>query len=387
MKKIILLSVGMFALGLDAYVVAGLIPGISQSFHASISAVGQMVTVFTLCYACSAPVCSMLLAGRSIRQILLVALVVFVIANGATALAQNFTQLLIARAIAGIGAGLYSPMAAAAAVSLVSPEKKGRALGFILGGMGMGTVLGVPLGLLLARYTLWQNVFWLVTVLGVIAAIGVCWKCPVFDAKAAPTLKARVLMLANRKVAETIGITVFVSIASLGLYTYLASIVYSITGATTITSYLWAWGLGGIIGSFGIGSLIDLTGRPRLLLVGILMVMAVSILLLPGLLTYSLLGFIPFVLWGATGWSSQAPQQHALLTMEPNHGAIVVALNSSANYLGSALGAGLGGLVLGMGLLPAHLPYIAGGMALLACLGQLLIVKRQYHDAEPEVVL
>lgn len=374
MKKILLLALGMFALGLDAYVVTGLIPGISRSFGSSTSMVGQMVTVFTLCYALSAPIFSTLLAGRSVRHILLLAIFVFIIANVASALSQTFMQLLIARAIAGLGAGLFSPMAAAAAVSLVSPERKGRALGFILGGMGMGTVIGVPLGLLIAAHTQWQSVFLLVSLLGLIALMGIFWRFPKFDTQAPPSLKERFLMLTNIKVAETVGVTILVSIASLGLYTYLASIIHTTIGATTITPYLWVWGLGGIIGSFSIGSLIDITGRPKRLMLAIIIIMALAILLLPALLTYSLLGFIPFFLWGATGWSSQAPQQHTLLTLEPKHGAILVALNSSANYLGSAIGAGLGGFVLSMGISPGRLPYFSGGIAVFACVCQLTII-------------
>lgn len=40
MKKIWILTIGMFALGMDAYIVAGLIPSISQSFNKSSSAIG-----------------------------------------------------------------------------------------------------------------------------------------------------------------------------------------------------------------------------------------------------------------------------------------------------------------------------------------------------------
>ncbi|HZH62119.1 MAG TPA: hypothetical protein VEY70_21650 [Metabacillus sp.] len=44
------------------------------------------------------------------------------------------------------------------------------------------------------------------------------------------------------------------------------------------------------------------------------------------------------------GWASLAPQQHALLISQPRHGKAAVALNSSANYLGSAVGSTLGEL-------------------------------------------
>ncbi len=47
MKNVLLLSFGMFTLGFDAYVIAGLIPGISETYHKNLSQVGQAVSIFT----------------------------------------------------------------------------------------------------------------------------------------------------------------------------------------------------------------------------------------------------------------------------------------------------------------------------------------------------
>lgn len=375
MKKIILLAIGMFALGLDAYVISGIIPAISHSFHATDAQIGQMVTVFTLCYAFSAPVFSTLLTGKSTKQILLIALLFFILANIASALSQNTMELLFARAIAGMSAGLFSPMAASAAASLVEPKYKGRAIGLILGGMGMGTVIGVPLAIYIAYHTSWQNTFWLVSMLGVIAGIGIFYKLPTIETKTIPTLKERVAMLTHHSVAKTIIVTVLMGIASLGLYTYLASVISSTIAVKNIAPYLWVWGIGGMIGSFSIGSLIDLTGNPKRLLLVILLMMTISLLLVPSLLKFSLLGFIPFLFWGASGWSSQAPQQHILLSTHPQHGSIVVALNSSANYLGSSIGAALGGVIISLGIMPSTLPYFAGSVAAVAFIVQFFVVK------------
>lgn len=55
MKNVLLLTIGTFALGFDAYVIAGLLPEISTTFNITDSQGGQSVTVFTLCYALAAP--------------------------------------------------------------------------------------------------------------------------------------------------------------------------------------------------------------------------------------------------------------------------------------------------------------------------------------------
>jgi predicted MFS family arabinose efflux permease len=187
-------------------------------------------------------------------------------------------------------------------------------------------------------------------------------------------------MLTNKRIAEVTGITLLTSVASLGLYTYIASILHSLADIHHITPYLWAWGIGGVIGSFSIGSLIDRTGRPSWLMAGILAIMAFAMFSLPLGLKFPILGFLPFVLWGGMGWASQAPQQHVLLHLQPDHSAATVALNSSANYLGSAIGSALGGMMMLAGLAPSHLPFAAGCLVLVTLLGQLLVVIRKTRN-------
>lgn len=376
MRKVILLSFGMFALGLDAYVLAGLLPLMEADFHLNTSQMGQAVSVFTLCYALAAPIFATLLAGKPVRRTLLIALAIFTLANAATAAAPSFALLLLARAVAGIGAGLYSPLAAAAAASLVPPEQRGRALGTTLGGMSMGTVIGVPVGLMIAEHSGWRGTLWIITALGVVAIAGILLRFPDFPVSAPPNLRQRLGMMANGRVAATVGITFVTSVASLGLYTYVSSILEDLAGIRNVTAYLWVWGIGGVAGSFFIGALIDRTKKPGILMAAILAIMAVAMFSLPSGIHYTFLGLLSFFLWGVTGWASQAPQQHTLLQLQPEQGASAVALNSSANYLGSSVGASLGGAVLLTGVSPSQLPYLAGLLVAAALVGQSLLLIR-----------
>lgn len=83
------------ALGLDAYVVAGLLPAVASSLGAREATVGLGVAAFTGSYAVSGP----LLAGRAgqrSRRSLVVALLVFTMANLATALSPTVWVFLAA---------------------------------------------------------------------------------------------------------------------------------------------------------------------------------------------------------------------------------------------------------------------------------------------------
>ncbi|OOE50262.1 MFS transporter [Salinivibrio kushneri] len=385
MKNILFLPIAMFAFGMDAYVVAGIIPEISTSFQITEAQTAQMVTAFTLCYALSAPILATLLAGFPTKKALVLSMLMFIAANLVTIFSTHLTMLLASRALAGIGAGIFSPLAAASAASLVPAEKKGRALGLLLGGMSAGTVVGVPVGLALATWLGWQGVFAVVIGIALIGLIGVVLGVPQICVAPPPSLKARVALLASRSVSATISVTFLTAVASLGLYSYLAPVITSITQQTNLTPYLWIWGLGGMVGSFTIGHLIDWVKRPRTILLSVLTLMFVAIFSIPSSLPLpSIIAFVPFFLWGAAGWSSLAPQQHTLISLQPEQSAAVVALNSSSNYLGGAVGTLLGGLWLGHGISVIQLVYAAAAVAAVAIVIQVGILRQSANAVTKE---
>ncbi|MEH7464798.1 MFS transporter [Bacillus thuringiensis] len=359
MKKVLFLAIGMFALGFDAYIIAGLVPGISETYDKSASQVGQAVSIFTLFYAISAPLFASILAGKPIKKILLISIVIFGLANALSAVAPNFSIFLISRAIAGIGAGLFSPLAVAGSTLLVPAEKKGRALSLTIGGMSMGTVLGVPIGLYLANIFNWQFAMWVIVILSCIAAISILKYLPNVSASAPPAIKERLAMFIDKRVTVTVLITFFASIASLGLYTYLSPLLQDLNSTKDITVYLWSWGLGGLVGSVLIGYLIDYFKKPKALMLMILVILTVSIICIPLMINVPIVKYLPFFIWGAMGWAAQAPQQHILLSYQPKQGSTAVALNSSINYLGSAVGATMGGVVISVGMGTMSLIYFA----------------------------
>lgn len=372
MKKIWVLTLGMFALGMDAYIVAGLLYDMGKDFHKSSAEIGQGVTVFTLCFALSAPVFSTVLAKYSVKFNLLLALLVFGIANVITMISTNYLVYIFSRCLAGFGAGLYSPMAVSAGSYLVHSKNKGKALAFIVGGMSIGTVIGVPLGLQLTNMFNWRISIGIIVIISGIALINIYYLLPNFKIPAAPSLKERFSLFVDRHVISVVTITICAAIASLGLYTYLSEVINEAHTSEGITVYLTVWGIGGLLGSIGIGLVIDKFKNTKILMLIILIVLGTSIGAIPIFITTPIIGLIPFLLWGAMGWATQVPQQHILLQNHAQHGSTSVALNSSVNYLGSALGAALGGLILAQGLSTNILIYGAFIVVLLGVILQIV---------------
>lgn len=367
MRRILLLALGSFALGTDAFIVAGLIPDIVADTAISEAAAGQLVTVFTVCFALSGPLLSSVLRIDT-RAMLLTALAVFVVGNVATALSDSLAMLLLTRAVAGAGAGLYSPTAAATAAALAPPGQRGRALSLILAGLSIGTVAGVPVGLLLAGQLGWRSAFWMVSGLGVLAAVGVWALIPHLRLSAPPGVRDRLSTLLDRRVAPIVAVSLLFNVASLGLYTYLAPVLRATAGVTDPIPFLWAWGIGGVAGALAIGPLIDRAAGGTRVMPGVIAVFTVATAMLVPAGTAAVAVGIAIACWGAAGFASPPPQQHLLLERAPDRGISAIAVNGSAIYLGSAIGSGLGGLALRLGAPPAALPFGAAALGALSAL-------------------
>lgn len=347
MRRLGALVLGAFALGMDAYVIAGLMPSIGAELRVSAFAVGLLVTAFTLAYALLSPIGSALGAALAARTVLIGALAIFTAGNVLSAVAPSLGWLLCARVIAGLGAGVFMPTAAATAAQSVAPARRGRALALITAGMSSGAALGVPIGIAVGQDLGWRCTLWLVVALGLIAGVGGALTLPRTDTRVAPPpLRARLDVLGQPGVARIVLITFAASATSIGAYTYVSALLHNTDGATSTAGYLWMWGLGGLAGCLSIGFLIDTWRDTRALQSVILATLALA------LLTFPLVGrsfggaLLGLFVWGAAGWASLAPQQHRLLALVPKHGTVAVALNASALYLGSSAGATLGGLLV-----------------------------------------
>lgn len=367
-------ALGAFALGMASYVTAGLLPLIGTAFSISTALAAQLITAFTLAYGLGSPLVVALLPARHTRTGLLAALGLFVLANGASALCHDFTGLLLCRALAGVGSGVYLAMGIAACASF-SASGRGKAIALIMGGMAGGTVLGVPLGLLLAERLGWTAAFWLIAGLGLAAWLGLLWRLPALPAAKATRLREKLSLLADGRVRVVLSVSLLAAIASLGMYTFVAPLMTAANqgGIPSVTFYLWTWGLGGIAGSFLIAPLADRVRGPSLSF-SILLILALSLWLLPAAAAVApWLAVLPIAVWGAVGWALQVPQNHELLHLRHRQGDgnLAVALNESALYLGSAIGAAGGGLLLAWQWQPRSLALVAAAIAAVGAVLQL----------------
>src|SRR5699024_5390001 len=168
-------------------------------------------------------------------------------------LSYNYSTYILSRCVAGLGAGLFSPMAVSSGGYLVSQKNKGKALAFIVGGMSVGTVVGVPLGLQLADLINWRFDIGLIVIVSIVAFIRISILLPNFNTPAAPVLQDRFINFIDIHVIMVVSITVCAAIASLGLYSHVSQVISAAASPHYILLFSTTWGLGGLIGSFGVG--------------------------------------------------------------------------------------------------------------------------------------
>ena len=136
------LCLGFFMVLLDITIVNIAIPSMIDGLKASLDQVLWVLNAYTLTYAVL-----LITAGRlgdrfGQRTIFAVGLVVFTVASAACGLAQDPTQLIVARVLQAVGGALLTPQTLAILTSIFPPERRGAAFGVWGGIAGLATIAG-----------------------------------------------------------------------------------------------------------------------------------------------------------------------------------------------------------------------------------------------------
>ncbi|MGO4591809.1 MFS transporter [Paenarthrobacter sp. 2TAF44] len=361
-----LLAIGSFAVGTGLFALSGVLPLMAASLHVPVAVAGQSVTVFAVTYAVVAPILASFASRWPTRSFLLIALGIFTVGNALSAFATSLELLMVTRIIAAIGAAAFSPVALGAAAAIVPEAKRGQALAIVMSGLNAALAVGVPLGVALAGVSSWQSAVLVVTALGVVAIAVIAIGVPKLPQGQQTSIKRMLGIMRFAPVTRVLVVTTLLIAAGISAYAYVAPLVQSTVGATgtVFIVLLVVYGVGAFAGSLGSGVLTDRIGSRRAL-TGTVSMLVVVLLLLPNV--HVLWGcMILLFLWGGLFVANTTPQQHRLVSLVPHEPTVVVSLNSSAIYVGQAIGAACGGALLAVGVDSSKLPYLAAGLALCA---------------------
>jgi predicted MFS family arabinose efflux permease len=377
---IILLALGAFAIGTDANVVAGILPTIAHDQGLPVTTAGQfLVTVFGLSYAVAAPLLGALTSSWSRRRVLVTALALFSAASLLSAVAPVFGVLVATRILVAAIAALYSPTAAATAGALL-PQRRGQALALIAAGLTGALVLGVPVGTWVADTFSWRMVFVLIAALGAVAIAGLLRALPEVAGSPAVSLRARFSTIRRPRVRPALLVPLLWAGGGFAVYTYISQLLQSTTHADSgaLSGLLLLYGIGGVAGTWIGGYATDRWGAIRPLTIG-LVASAGFLALLPLTASTGPGAGLTLLLWGVATWACVPAHQHRLIAMAPAQAGIILSFNASAVSLGTAAGAGLGGMLLKLTSFPTLTT--AGAACLVLALGALLLSARPLKSA------
>lgn len=342
---------GNVVIGMGVMVVAGLLNDIHTALDVSITTAGQLISVAAVVMCLGAPLIAASVGRWDRRQLLVGSLVWYGVFHALAALAPGFDSLLGWRVLAMLAAAAYTPQAAACIGMLVPPAQRGRAITFVFLGWSVASVLGSPLGAWIGGTFGWRWSMALMSALSLVSALWLALRLPRGLVPPALSAAAWRQTFTSPALMLTLSITVISAAGQFVLFSYMAPFVvqgFDAT-ATQFSLLLLAYGLCGFAGNAWLSRRIDHIGAERA------MTAALSSIALGMALVSQTTAFLWLVLamlpWGLGVFASNSAQQARLVGIAPTLAPASVALNSSAMYLGQALGATLGGwLILHQGL-------------------------------------
>ncbi|MGK5530654.1 Cmx/CmrA family chloramphenicol efflux MFS transporter [Streptomyces sp. URMC 129] len=256
-----LLAMAVFAMGTSEFMLAGLLPGIAADLDVTVGTAGTLTSAFAVGMVVGAPLVAALARNWPRRSSLLGFVLTFAAAHAVGAITTSFPVLFATRVVAALANAGFLAVALTAAATLVSPDKKGRALAVLLSGTTMATIAGVPGGSVLGTVLGWRATFWAVAVCCLPAALGVLKAIPAGRAKeetaGGPALQAELAQLTRPPLILVMLLGALVNAATFGSFTFLAPVVTDTAGL----GELW---ISVVLVLFGAGSFAGVTVAGRL---------------------------------------------------------------------------------------------------------------------------
>ncbi|AZG08920.1 MFS transporter [Pigmentiphaga sp. H8] len=374
-RALLALGLGGFGIGTGEFVIMGLLPDAAQDLGISIPAAGHLISAYALGVVVGAPVLAVL-GARMPRRALLVALMVFfALGNFASAAAPGYLSMILMRLMTGLPHGTYFGVAALVAAHLAPAGQRARAVGYVMLGLTVATLVGVPLATGLGQWLGWRAAFALVGVIGVLASLLVWRWIPDIPASEGASPWRELGALRRKQVWLTLGIGAIGFGGMFAVFSYIKPTLMELAGLPVhgVPFVLALFGVGMVTGNLVGSRLADKALMPT---IGGLLVWSGLVLGLFCLTASNIwLGAFNVFLIGTVVAIGPALQIR-LMDVAGDAQTLAAALNHSAFNLANALGAWLGGLTISAGLGWAS----TGWVGLLLAVGGLAIFGLAYAD-------
>jgi DHA1 family inner membrane transport protein len=357
------LAVGGFAIGTTEFATMSLLRYFAHDLHIDEPTAGHVISSYALGVVVGAPIIAVLSARVTRRTLLMALMGVFAAGNLLSALAPTYAWMMAFRFLSGLPHGAYFGIATLVAASLVPTEKRTQAVGRVLLGLTVATIVGVPLANWIGRIYGWRWGFAIVAALALSCGVLIAVFAPRDQAVAGASPLRELGALKRSQVWLTLATGAVGFGGIFAVYTYLGSTLIDVTHVSAALSALVfsVFGVGMTFGNLVIPRFADRALMPTAgwLLVGSAIVLAAYPLAAANLWSVSLDVFLIGV-----GGALATVLQTRLMDVSGDAQSLAAALNHSAFNVANALGPWLGGMVIAAGFGFTSTGYVGCALAL-----------------------
>lgn len=370
------LAVGGFGIGTGEFSSMGVLPDVAKDLSISIPLAGHMISIYALGVVIGAPIIATLSARMSRRVLLLLLMIFFSVGNIASACVSSYGALVAFRFISGLPHGAYFGVASLVAATMAGPGQRAKAVGRVMLGLTVATLLGSPLATWVGQLMGWRTAFIFVGLIGVLTTLLIFLWQPSDNVEENASPLRELGVLKSKQVWLTLAIA---SIGSGGMFTVFSYIAPTLTqeaglSPNSIPLALMIFGMGMIMGNI-VGS--RLSDHSLMKTIGGVLLWNVVVMLsffLLARIEWAILGVV-FLIGG--GFALVPALQTRLMDVAAEAQTLAASLNHSAFNIANALGAWLGGLSISAGFGWASTGWVG---ALLAFGGFLLFLCSYFSD-------
>ena len=345
---ILALAVGSFGIGTGEFAIMGLLPDVATTFGVTTAQAGYVISAYALGVVVGAPIIAVIGARYRRRDLLLVLMGLFALGNLASAVAPTFGSFMLFRFLSGLPHGAYFGVAALVAASMVPVNKRTQAVGKVMLGLTVATLIGTPLAAFFGQLLDWQYMFVAVGITGLLTVGLIAIFLPRDKAPKGINALTELSALKRKQVWLTLGIAATGFCGMFAVFTYISPIVTEVAGLNvgTVPVFMAIFGFGMIIGNIFGAKLADLS---LMRTIGWSLVLYFFVLVSLSLTANNpvLLGLCCFLI-GCSFVVGPALQTR-LMDVAGNAQTLAAALNHSAFNVANALGALFGGMAISAG--------------------------------------
>ena len=347
--SILALAVGAFAIGTSEFVSMGLQPEMAKSSGVDIPTAGQYISAYAMGVVVGAPVLAVATAKFPRKYVLIALMLFYAFANIASACVTSFHALVGLRFMSGLPHGIYFGVASIAASSMVEMKNRPKAIGAVMLGLTIATVVGAPFATWLGQQLGWQMAFVLVGSIGALCAILVFLFLPSLPTALGTSPLTELSALKEKQVWFMLAM---VAIGTAGLFTVFSYIKSTLTVVSGVSI---AWvpfimpliGLGMVTGNI-FGPKIAVKIGPMKMIFYAMLWSTITFFLFFFLCHSGITAAIGCFLIG-TSFASMPSVQARVMDVAANAQTLAGALMQSAYNVANALGAESGAEILRLG--------------------------------------